>query len=152
MLLISKSPCRAPIIVLMVSAALVSCARRNAYAPPPGANVAIVGTKLDVSVPFVEDIRVMVSYVDGWSTGPRRGWETPTLVTPGSHLVQIVALHGQIKAEIATRVELEAGKTYQIRLSRTDEPPQPKIWLEDAQSGLPASRKIVAGAALIGLP
>jgi hypothetical protein len=145
---IDKSTLRPTLIFgLAVSTLLLGCTPRNGYVPPSGSSAdaaaTIVGDRLAVAVPLIADIRVAVSAVDGKLTVSRAFEEDkPTIVAPGSHLVQIVASQGRRTAGVAIRAEFEAGRTYKIRLSKSDETAPTQIWLEDAQSGLTVGNKI----------
>lgn len=130
---------------------------RHPYVPPsdlnPESAATIVGSKLQVTAPLAEDIRMLVSAVDGKLTRTSHyDWENPVVVTSGPHLVQLVAIQGMGKAEIATRVNLEAGKRYTVRLSKADPARSVTIWLEDSQTGAAASNKVEVVYGFAGIP
>jgi len=125
----------------VVAAALAGCTPRHPYrAPPdltPETGAVLKGSRTPVASPLAEDVRAIVTAVDGQLTANGRyEWDQPILVPPGSHLLQLAALQGQIKVEAAIRVSLEPHQEYVVRLQGPSDAGQPAfIWLEDTGSG-----------------
>ncbi len=116
------------------------------YKPPElddGPPATIVGSRLEVSHPLSEDIRVLISAVNAAVIKTKRGeWATPIKVPPGSHVIQIVAVQGDVYGEAAMRVTLEPGRAYVARFSRGESGQPGTIWLEDLATSAAASAKI----------
>lgn len=138
-----------PFAVVVMGALLLvtGCKPRDAYAPPVTTNpletASIIGSRVEVPS-IAEDIRLIVTAVDGRMTGVGRSeWDHPLVISPGSHLVQIAAVQGQIRGEVAVRATLEANKTYRAVYERRDDSEPGQIWLEDQQTGLPICDKLI---------
>lgn len=135
------------LLFAVTTLSLAACAPPAPYAPPADLTAAtaatLVGSRLPVSGLLDEDVRTIISAVDGKPTGIEKStWDKELLVSPGTHTIQIAALQGALRGEIAVRVTLDAGRSYAARsgkpVSRTV-----TSWLEDQTSGVVVSDKLV---------
>src|SRR5258706_14992628 len=63
--------------------------------------------------PLVDDMRIVISAVDGKGTGRNRyNWDEPVLVSPGSHTIILHAEHARRGTGIETQLTVEAAKSY----------------------------------------
>lgn len=144
----------ATVLVLAIAAlALAACAPpAPPYVAPAGltaeTGATLVGSRQPVPGLLDDDVRAIVSAVDGKLTGIELStWSAPVPVSPGPHTIQIAALQGALRGEIAVRVTLAAGRTYAAR-SSAPAGRAVTLWLEDKTSGAAASDKlaVVMGA------
>jgi hypothetical protein len=132
--------------VFVVVVAAAACAGpRYPYAPQDGSiekGATVVGSRV-VTTGISEDIRVMVSRVDGRPTaGNRHDWEKPILIESGSRLLQLAAVQGLLTAETAIRVTLEASQAYVVRFREGEATIPPQIWLEHLESATVIGPKV----------
>jgi hypothetical protein len=88
------------------------------YAEPPGLtqeNAATLrGSRINHGL-IVPDSRIFVSGVDNQSSGFRPDdYDKPLRLSAGSHVVDILLVQANKVGQVATEVQLDAGKTYLV--------------------------------------
>jgi hypothetical protein len=103
----------------------------------------IVGSKVETPSLIEADQRTYVAAVDSRPTRfmPSE-YDVPLLVAAGRHTVQLSLSMGDFSSNVATRIELEAGKIYVARSEVRDR--VASVWIEDELSGAMVGDKIVA--------
>ena len=140
--------------VLLILAAVAGCAHRNDYAEPIGLTpvtaATIVGSDAPSQVSLLpETDRAYVTAIDAHVVrGPVFLSDTPLLVAPGHHTIQIAVDTSIGSAELGVSVELEAGKSYGVRTQVEGQ--AATLWIEDRITRTPASHP--ASLALIAAP
>jgi hypothetical protein len=133
----------APILLLAVaSAVLAGCtAGSPRYAPEPSLTsqngATLFGSRETNPVPLGADARNYIAAVDDKRTGivPIE-WDTPLLVSAGSHAIRIARSHGAMGGSVTMQLVLESGKSYVVRAEQRDfRGFHATVWVEEQGSG-----------------